>query len=325
MTVSKALRDAPDIAASTKAQLRQLALEMGYTPDSLAQGLRCRKTHLFGLVIPASTNPIFARTILALDEHAFEMGYDLLTAHSLNLPEREETVLRRMLSRRVEGLFIAPVYRLAPTAPVYDELRKRQTPTVLLGGGAAFCEGFACVEVDDFGASLQATRHLLELGHRRIAFFAGTPAAPYATARLEGYRRALREAGIQPDDRLVFNAGATIEEGEHTALQMLQETSGVTAVQAAHDLTAIGVANVLLGQGLRVPGDVSLVGFGNVLLSEHFRVAITTVRQPKYSLGVAAIELMRQLLKGEPAKTVRLPAELIIRQSTAPPPRGAAG
>src|SRR6516165_9822937 len=101
MTVSKALRDEPDVSAATKAKIKKLAQEMAYVPDSSAQGLRTKTTKLFGLVIPATTNPIYARMVYAIEERAFDLGYDLLIAHTLNQPEREDLVLRRLLSRRV--------------------------------------------------------------------------------------------------------------------------------------------------------------------------------------------------------------------------------
>lgn len=320
MTVSKVLRDAPDISIATKTRVRQLAEEMGYVPDSLAQGLRTRTTKLFGLVIPAVTNPTFARTTLAIEELAHEHGYDLILAHTMNAPEREEACLRKLLSRRVDGLFISPVYRLAPTAPIYAEIQKNRTPTVILGQRAPFCGQFPCVAVDDLPASYAATRHLLELGHTRIAFFAGLAAAPWAQERAEGYRRALREANLNVEDRLIFAAGATIEDGEKAALQMLQECEDVTAVQAASDLAAIGAANVLLSQGLRIPQDISVIGFGNILVSEQFKVPLTTIRQPKFRLGVAAMESMQKLLKGERPEDKRLPAPIVIRSSTGPAP-----
>jgi DNA-binding LacI/PurR family transcriptional regulator len=159
------------------------------------------------------------------------------------------------------------------------------------------------------------------LGHRRIAFFNGAAAAPSARERLAGYQRALREAGLDPDDQLVFKAGTTIEEGEKAALQMLNESTVATAIQAVNDLVAIGAANVFLSQGLRIPQDLSIVGFGNILLSEHYRVPLTTVRQPKLRLGIAAMELMTKLLRGESPASIRLGAELIIRQSTGPAPK----
>ncbi len=320
MTVSKALRDESDIAAATKARIRALAEEMGYTPDAFAQALRSRRSKLFGVVVSALTNPVYARTLMAIEEQAHELGYQLLFSQTLNLPDREHKVIRHLLSRRVDGLFITPVYRLDPTAVIYEELRKRGTPVVLLGHKAPFCQQFVNVETDDLAASYAATRHLLELGHRRIAFFGGSPAVPAAQERLEGYRRALRESDIQPDDRLIFAAGGTIEEGEKAALQMLNETPGATAVQAVNDLVAIGAATVFLQQGLRIPHDLSLVGFGNVLISEHFRVPLTTVRQPKFRLGAAAMDSMLRVLRGEQPNTKRLPAELAIRDSTGPPP-----
>src|SRR5712671_1291720 len=116
MTVSKALRDAHDVSATTKTRIKLLAQQLGYVPDSSAQGLRTRTTKLFGLVISSLTNPIFSRVVLAIEGRAHEMGYDLLLAHSLNLPEREEVCVKRLLSRRVDGLFIAPVYRMSSEA-----------------------------------------------------------------------------------------------------------------------------------------------------------------------------------------------------------------
>jgi DNA-binding LacI/PurR family transcriptional regulator len=319
MTVSKALRNASDISAATKARIKLLAQEMGYVPDSMAQGLRNRTTKLLGLVISAITNPEFARTVLAIEEGAHERGYDLILAHTLNQTAREEACLRRLLSRRVDGMFIFPVYRLAPASAMYEELKQRGTPTVILGKAPPFCSGFPSVETDDLNASYAAARHLIELGHKRIAYFTGPPGSPSAAERLEGYRRALREAHLEIDDNLVFTAGSTIEEGGKTAAQLLREQPSVTALQTFNDLVAIGAGSFLLDHGINIPRDLSVVGFGNILISEHFRVPLTTVRQPKYRLGVAAIEAMFKLIRHEPAEARRLSAEIVVRSSTAPP------
>ncbi|PYI84400.1 MAG: LacI family transcriptional regulator, partial [Verrucomicrobia bacterium] len=219
MTVSKVMHDASDISAATKNRVRKLAEQMGYVPDSVAQGLRNRTTKLFGLMISSVTNPIFARMVLPIEERAHQMGYEVILAQSMNLPEREELVIRRLLSRRVDGLFLSPVYRLAPTAPIYDELLRRGTPTVLVGHRAPFCSQFVSIETDDLLASYSLTKHLVKLGHKRIAFLTGPPFAPYAQERLEGYCRALREAQIEWDYRLIFQATSTIYEGAKAALQ----------------------------------------------------------------------------------------------------------
>lgn len=319
MTVSKALRDEPDVSLATKTRIKQLALQTGYVPDSSAQGLRTKTTKLFGLVIPAPTNPIYARVIFAIEERAYELGYDLLIAHTLNKPDREDLALRRFLSRRVDGLFITPVYRFEAEARIYVEIAARKVPTVLLGPPAPFCKNFPGIEIEEIVASYSATKHLLQLGHKKIAYLTGPPATPWAHERFEGYRRALREAGIDVDDRLVFAAGNTIEDGIKATLQMLNEGCHPTAIQAVSDLVAIGCAETLLAQGLQIPADISLVGFGNVLLAEFYRVPLTTVRQPKYRLGIAAVEAMMSLLRGEKIQTKRLSAEIVERKSTAAP------
>ena len=120
------------------------------------------------------------------------------------------------------------------------------------------------------------------------------------------------------DDRLVFSAGATIEEGEKAALQLLHELTDVTAVQAVNDFVAIGAAAAFGRQGIRVPEDISMIGYGDILMSGHFRVPLTTVHQPKFRLGEAAMDLMFQSMRGDCPESRRLPVEVVIRSSTSP-------
>ncbi|MBX3745146.1 MAG: LacI family DNA-binding transcriptional regulator [Verrucomicrobiae bacterium] len=319
MTVSKVLRNARDISAATKARVRALAQEMGYVPHAMAAGLRTRATRLLGLVLPGVVNPVHARLVMAIEDRAFELGYDLFLAHTLEKPDREEWVLRRLLARRVEGLLVMPVPRLGHPPTIYAELQRLNIPLVLLGAPPDFAQGFLRVAIDELAASRELTQHLLQLGHRRIAFLAGHSVSPSAQARLEGHRRALRDAGIEPDDRLIFPAGTTLEAGFQAALELIRESPGVTAIQAVNDLVAIGALNALASQGVRIPDDVSVAGFGNILTAEHARVPLTTLREPKFRLGIVAMELLRKRLQGEPAQSQTLRAELLIRRSTAPP------
>src|SRR5207248_4746152 len=258
MTVSKALRDAHDVSATTKTRIKLLAQQLGYVPDSSAQGLRTRTTKLFGVAVSSLTNPIVSRVVLAIEERAYELGYDVLLAHSLNIPEREEACVRRFLSRRVDGLFIAPVYRIATEARIYQELAARRVPTILLGHSAPFCSQFISVASDDLLGSSAATQHLLKLGHKRIVFLSGPLAAPWSLERFEGYRRALREAGLDVDEKLVFQAGRGIDDGRKAALQMINESCDATAVQTVNDLVGVGCAEALVKQGLKIPDDISV-------------------------------------------------------------------
>jgi len=316
MTVSKALRDEPDISKITKARIKGIADRVGYVPNNSARGLRTKITKQFGLIISSLSNPVYTRTFMAIEERAHEMGYEIFVAQTLNNPEREEACIRRLLARQVDGLFIRPVYRPDPVTAIYEELKERKTPTVILGHRALFCSDFPNVETDDIAASQKATEHLLDLGHRRISCLTGPTFAPWAQERYEGYRRALRERRIDADENLIFQAGSTIEEGATAALQMIDEDPGATAIVSANDLVAIGAASTLLDQGVMIPDNISVVGFGNTLTAEHFRVPLTTISQPKYRRGIAAIELMEKLLAGENVSFKRLPADLVIRKST---------
>src|SRR5207247_8563693 len=202
-------------------------------------GLRTRTTKLFGLIVSVMTNTMFASVVMAVEERAHELGYELILSHTLNMTEREDTAIRRLISRRVDGLFVSPVYRLGSEAPIYQELQRCGIPTVVLGHSAPFCSQFVNVETDDLPASHAATHHLLELAHKRIPFLPGPQVSPWAHERLDGYRHALREANIEVEDKLVFNAGSTIEEGEKAALNMLSEryyAMGETAVKVLTDV-----------------------------------------------------------------------------------------
>jgi DNA-binding LacI/PurR family transcriptional regulator len=320
MTVSKALRDEPDVSSGTKTRIKVLAQQLGYVPDSTAQGLRNRTTKLFGLAVSSCADPFVARVVLAIEERAYELGYDILLAHTLNIPEREDACIRRFLARRVDGVFITPVYRVAAESRAYQELLGRRVPTVILGHSAPFCSQFPCLEGEDVSASAVATRHLLKLGHTRIAFLGGPPAHPWAQLRFEGYRNALREAGLDVDDKLIYQAGRTLEDGARVADQMVGEASSATAVQAVNDVVALGFAQACLKRGLRIPEDLSLVGFGNLPFCDHFQAPLTTLRQPKYRLGSAAVVAMQQLLRGQRPAVKPLTQELIVRASTGAPP-----
>jgi LacI family transcriptional regulator len=190
----------------------------------------------------------------------------------------------------------------------------------LLGPPAPFCRQFPAIEIEELVASYNATKYLLQLGHKKIAYLTGPSAAPWAHERFEGYRRALREAGLEADDKLVFTAGSTVEDGVKATLQMLNEGAQPTAIQAVNDQVAIGCAETLLAQGIKIPEDISVIGFGNILMTEFYRVPLTTVRQPQYRLGIAAVETMISLIRGEKIQNdKRLAAELVERKSAAPP------
>ena len=318
MTVSKALRNAPDIAARTKLRIGELAKRMGYTPNLGARSLRNQETKLLGLVIPATTDPIFARIVMAIEQCALDHGYELILHHSWNETEREEIILQNLISRRVDGIFLSPVYRMGSEVAAYSELKKRRIPTVIMGPLADFCKDFVNVQTLGNESAFGMTQHLIDLGHKRIAFFAGPRFSERAISRQEGYRRALRENGIEEDPSLVFNGGTTITEGGNAAKHFLEEKTQATAIQTVNDLVAIGAANVFLDHGLIIPDELSIAGFGNILSSEHYRVPLTTIRQPKFRMGMAAFDSMLKLITKKQVEPQRMIGEVLVRKSTGP-------
>jgi DNA-binding LacI/PurR family transcriptional regulator len=319
-TVSKVLRDAPDISAETKARIRQIAESLGYVPDSGAQSLRSKKTHMLGVLISAVTDPFSSRVLLGLEEKASEFKFDLLLAQTFNDPQKELAAIERFMSRRVDGFIISPVHRFAERVPVYEELLRLEIPTVIIGPVPNWASRFVSVETDNLEASEKITKHLISLGHKKIAFLAGPSFSPAYKARLDGYRKALRDSGIQCNDSLVVLAGTTIEEGYQAMTSAYAELKDVTAIAAVNDSVAVGAVQFLIKNKFRVPQDVSVVGFGNYLISEYGQVRLTTVRQPKYRLGLAAIDMINQLLSKKQVSPLVLSSELLIRESTAPPP-----
>ena len=292
MTVSKVLRDAPDISAATKVRVKLLAQQMGYVPDSTAQSLRTRTSRFLGVVISSTTDPIFARVLLAIEEQAHELGYEIILAHTLNLEEREESCIQRLpCPPRRWFFYLAGLSSAARCTRLSDPPGARHSRGYSRPQRSFLPPAVPNVEIDDLQASHAVTQHLLQLGHRQIAFFSGPQAAPWSKERFEGYRRALRDAGLEVEDRLVFQAGYTIEDGAKAALQFVNESAPATAIQAVNDLVAIGCANTFLDQGIKIPAQLSVAGFGNILTSEHFRVPLTTIRQPKFRLGIAAMEM----------------------------------
>lgn len=319
MTVSRALRNSTDVAPATRARVQQIAREMGYVLDVTARGLRTGNTSLIGAVIPSLADPFFARFAAGLEETLAEQGYELILIQSLNQPGREETALRKLVSRRVDGVVIWPAPRLAVTiGDPYTALRLPAGRVLLAGPSPFATAGYPVVAAYEARGAREAVAHLCALGHFRIACLRGPVMSPLARERFEGFVQGMREAGRPVDDELVFNAGWTFEEGQAALVQMLHEGRDPTAIVAVNDLVALGAMAALKHQGRRVPEDVSVVGHGNLPVAVHSPIPLTTVRVPKHALGVNTAVQMIRLLHGETVTPPRLPTELVVRHSTGP-------
>ncbi len=327
MAVSKALRDAPDISAGTKAKVLAEAQRRHYIPNRAAQNLRSRKSGLLGIIVPQINHTYYSQLVSGAERAAEALGLQVMLACSLDQAESEVQQARRLLSRQVEALLVVPAIRWQHRLATLELARAGRTPLVLMDTYPAGAENFpqvGWVVCDDRRGGQLATEHLLELGHRQILFLAGPNGSSSAAGRFSGYQRALAAAGVEYTDARVYLAGRDIEAGRAAMARALSEEAPFTAVVAHNDSVAIGAAETLRQQGFRVPQDVSIVGFGDGLLAANFRVALTTVRVPQVEMGEAALRLALELAKGGTVEPRVLPVEIIVRASTAQLSRRAA-
>ncbi len=311
-TVSRALNDHPRISQATKARIRQLAQELGYTPSLPARSLVTRHTATIGMVITTAADPFLARLVQGVEETAEKNGYSVFMSSSYRNAERELEVVRAFHERRASGVIITG----SQIDDGYLQLSSQfPLPIVLIN-----CRAYPySVYVDKLSGARQAVEHLVQLGHRRIAFIGGPHGHRSNLDRFAGYRQILEENNISQNDSLIFTGEGTIESGIQAARHMLTIPQPPTAFFCFNDLTAIGVIRALQQAGAEVPRDCSVVGFDDLEMASHYCPSITTVRQPTHRLGQRAISILLELIQGNSnLQPERLPAELIVRESTGP-------
>jgi LacI family transcriptional regulator len=319
MAVSKALRDAPDISAATKARVLAEAKRRHYVPNRAAQNLRLQRTGLVGVVVPQINHTFYSNLVWGIERQAEAIGLQVILAHSLDRPENEMREVQKLIARQVESLLLVPAVRWQNRLATLDLLRTSGPPTVLLEAYPAGAENFPRVRwvvADDRQGGALATGHLLERGHREILFLAGPNGSSSSAGRFGGYQRALAEAGVAYTDARVYLAGRDIESGRVAMAQALSEKAAFTGVVAHNDSVAMGAICTLVQQGFRIPEDVSVVGFGDGLLAENFRVPLTTIRVPQVEMGETALRLACELRSNPAVEPRELPVEIIVRAST---------
>jgi LacI family transcriptional regulator len=324
MAVSKALRDAPDISANTKARVQAEAKRRNYIPNRAAQNLRLRRTGLIGVVVPQLNHTYYSHLAWGVERQAEAINLQVLIGSSLDRAEDEMKEVQKMISRQVEALLLVPAVRWQHRLATLELVRTSGIPTVLLDAYPAGAENFANVSwvvCDDQRGGQLATEHLLELGHKEILFLAGPNGSSSSAGRFSGYQRALAAVGVPYSDTRVYLAGKDIDSGQKAMSQALSEEAPFTAIVAHNDSVAIGAANTLSQQGFRVPDDVSIVGFGDGLLAANFGVPLTTIRVPQTEIGETAVRLAVEMRKGRAVQPRTLPVEIITRASTKPPTR----
>lgn len=323
-TVSRALRGDRSVTPETTSRIRRIAHELGYIPSATARSLKTNRTRVVGVLVHRVSDPFYAEVIDGIQDTLQPEAYSIFLASSNNDRARQAQLIRAMTERRVDGLILCSMF--IPTED-YRRVTAHGAPLVLLHNRAAETTPFTLYHDDCFGAR-QMTRHLLDLGHTRLAFMGNMRAGRESQERLEGFQQELDAAGINPDPRYIVHAAfgqspAAVEPVQH--LLMLAEPP--TGLVCFNDSLAIGALQVLHNAGKQVPNDWSVTGFDNIASAQFMNPPLTTFNQPKYSLGAQAARLLLRLMDSpdsdeSAAGIVPMRGEILIRASTAPPHNG---
>jgi len=320
-TVSRALKDHPDISKETTKVVKDLAKKLNYQPNSLAMGLRQNKSNTIGVIIPQIVHFFFSTVISGIEDVAYSKGYSVIISQSNDGFDREKFYIQELYNHRVDG-FLISVSKETASSEHIDAIIEKGIPLVFFDRAL---EGVACskVLVDDFTGAYEATKHLVEQGYTRIAHFAGPKNLSISQKRLEGYKKALMDGGLGIDDNLIFFEGETTNEeyAYDLTLKLLKQRSRPQAIFANNDMAAIGARSAVISKGLKVPDDMAIVGFSNWMLTTLIDPPMSTVDQPGFEMGQEAAKLLIKEIESRDAgfvepETITLKTQLIIRESS---------
>jgi len=310
--------------AAVRPKLRDRVLEaihsLGYQPSALARGLRRNQTNMLGMVIPDITNPFFPGVVRGVEDVAFKRSFRVILCNADNDPSKEASYVRELRSYHIAGLLIIP----AASADIASHLRayaSASVPVVCIDRVPEGWKGDAVLVANEEGSYL-VTRHLIQMGHRRLAVITGPLKLNNAAERLKGFTRALQEAHLSLDPEFVQEARFDAPSGYQAAVRLLRMLPRPTAIFASNDLMAFGALQATRELGLRCPEDVSIAGFDSLEFSSLTDPSLTSVYQPGYQLGATAARLLLQRVDGMrfAPKKLLLPTELRKRNSVGPPP-----
>ncbi len=309
-TVSRVYSGSAKVTEETAARVRSAAAMLDYWPNSAARSLSTNRTHVLGVLLPDLFGEFFSEVIRGIDREARRERFQILISSS-HANSEEFVVAARSMRGRIDGLVAMTPDSDSPSA---IEQIQRSMRVVLINPWTAV-PGCDSVSIGNFDGAVALTRHLIRLGHRRIATVTGPQENIDAYNRLRGYRTALEEAGIEADDRLVLPGDFTEASGYASVARILGLRPRPTAVFAANDYMAIGLLGALRDARIAVPGDLAVAGFDDIPMAQYLSPALTTVRVDSYALGQRALQLWVRPDAGNGARRETLPTRLIVRGS----------
>jgi LacI family transcriptional regulator len=316
-TVSRALKDHPDINIDTKKAVNELAQKLKYQPNAVAISLKNSRSNTIAVMIPEIVHYFFSSVISGIEDIASQKGFTVIICQSNESFEREVANAHTLLSHRVDGILIS-VSKQTRTFEHLLDLQESGIPLVFFDRIAPEIIADQVI-IDDMDASYKATRHLIETGRKRIAHFAGPQNLVIGKDRLQGYMNALTEAGIPVDNRLIVEAD-TFEKARNSVVKMLDEKNIPDGIFAVNDLTAIGAMQTIQKRGYKIPDEIAIVGFSDGYLSGITDPHLSSVDQHGYEMGTTAAEMLfHRILSADEdyiPEVKILNADLIVRGSS---------
>lgn len=315
-TVSRALKDHPDISEETKRAVNELAEKLNYQPNAVALSLKQQRSNTIGVIIPEIVHYFFSSVISGIEDVAYEAGFNVIICQSNEMADREKANVKTLLASQVDGILVS-VSKATTDFSHLEKIRKNEVPLVFYD---RIVPGFEAdqVIIDDFDAAYRATRHLTDSGRKRIAHFAGPQNLLIGQQRKEGYKKALEDAGIHLGETLVYDAD-NFEKARLAVLKIIETGTEIDGIFAVNDLTAIGAMQTLQKRGIKIPREVAVVGFSDGRFSGITDPTLTSVDQHGYEMGTVATRmLLKRILSKEdyPCETKVLNANLIVRGSS---------
>ncbi|MDI3527548.1 MAG: LacI family transcriptional regulator [Tenuifilum sp.] len=315
-TVSRALKDHPDISQETKRLVNELAKKYNYKPNAIALSLRNQRSNVIGVVIPEIVHYFFSSVISGIEEVANANGYSVMISQSNEDFNREVAACETFLNGIIDGVLIS-VSKETNDYTHFHRFEEEGIPIVFFDRSVDEIQADRVI-IDDFDGAYQATEHLIVQGRRKIVHFAGPQNRLIGQNRLNGYLKAMRDNGVVIDERLIIPCD-TFQSALVETQKLIESGLKFDSIFTVNDFTAAGALKILHRNGYKVPDDIAVVGFGDDQTSLMVEPTLTTVNQPGFEMGKKAMEqLIRRITqtKPEPPVTELLKTQLIVRESS---------
>lgn len=313
-TVSRVINDRPDVSDATRERVQKVIDEIGYRPSHIARSLATARTATIGLVVPDISNPFFSVVARGAEQVASERGYSILLCSTSEDTSREVEVLELLQERYVDGVIVCGFRE--EDAPLREALSHFNA--VVLVNRRIEGENIPAVLVDDALGGYMVTQHLLNEGHTAVGFLSGPRNSYSGVRRLEGYQKAMIEAGIQPSPGWVRHCKPTYADGEEAARSFIKAHPELTALFCHNDLVALGALEGCKKMGLDVPKEMAIAGFDDIMLAGIVSPALTTCHVPREKLGSLAVSMLLSCIENEDedGREVVVEPVLVVRASS---------